>query len=195
MALLPEFPSPEAARSFFNDNEKTLGEFFAGLDRNQASRIESVARLLAEFNNTRLKELNEGYVDEELYRVPALTLDGLSGFIQTASINTMHLAEYLYGVCKPIFLTAFARESSESQTREDARVKRVPKAEAREVEERYANLKKEYETPYTGNPARKDISAGHRNEYHTGFTDIREVKAVLSSGGCRLEVLHDGTWS
>ncbi len=122
MALLPEFPSPEAARSFFNDNEKTLGEFFAGLDRNQASRIESVARLLAEFNNTRLKELNEGYVDEELYRVPALTLDGLSGFIQTASINTMHLAEYLYEYASRYFSTAFARESSESQTREDARL-------------------------------------------------------------------------
>ncbi|MFA5851257.1 MAG: hypothetical protein WC820_01025 [Spirochaetales bacterium] len=191
MALLPEFPAPEAARSFFRDNEKALGEFFAGLDRNQANRIESVARLLSEFNETRLRELNEGYEDEALYRVPALTLDGLSGFIQTASINTMHLAEYLYGVCKPIFLNRLLlAKVQRAKIREEAKAKRLPKREAREVEERYASLKREYETLTPEILLKRFFSGTFTIEYHTCFTDIRDIKDALASGGCRLEILH-----
>ena len=191
MAILPEFPTSEAARKFFCDSENALEEFFAGLDRNQANRIESVARLLAEFNESKLKELNEGYPDETLYRVPALTLEGLSGFIQTASINTMHLAEYLYGICKPIFLNRLLlAKVQKAKIREDAKAKRLSKREARTAEERYSRLKKEYEALTPEILLNTYFSGSFSIEYQSSFTDIRGVKAALSLAGCRLEVLH-----
>ncbi|HWP68383.1 MAG TPA: hypothetical protein VN437_03700, partial [Rectinemataceae bacterium] len=191
MALLPAFATPEEARLFFRDNEKTLGEFFEGLDRNRINRIESVARLLEEFNGTNLKELNEGYPDDILYRVPSLTLDGLNSFIQTASINTMHLAEYLYSIFKPILLNRLLlAKVQRAKVREDASAKRVSKSDARATEEQYSRLKKAYETLTPEILLKRYFSGSFAIEYQSQFRDIRRAKAALGLAGCRLEILH-----
>lgn len=191
MALLPELKTPEEARLYFMANEAKLGEFFGGLEQNQANRVDSVARLLREFNESHLKEINEGFFDDPLYCVPALTLEGLNSFIQTGSISTMHLAEYLYGICKPIMLNRllFAKVRR-AKAREDAAAKRMPKPEARRVEEEYSRLKKEYENLTPEILLKRYFSGSSGIDYQSLFSDIHGVKAMLGRAGCRLEILH-----
>jgi len=191
MALLPVFATPEEARFFFRDKKEVLGEFFEGLDRNRINRIESVARLLGEFNGDSLKELNEGYPDDPLYRVSPLTLEGLNSFIQTASINTMHLAEYLYSVFKPILLNRLLlAKVRRAKVREEANARRISKSEAATTEERYSRLKKAYETLTPEILLKKYFCGSFSIDYQSLFRDIHRVKEALALAGCRLEILH-----
>jgi hypothetical protein len=191
MALLPHFESPEDAERFFVDKEKKLGGFFDGLEKNQKNRIESVAHLLSEFNKTSLKELNAGHSDNPLYLVPPLSVDGLNALIQSASINTMHLAEYLYNVYKPILLNRLLLAKVErAKARENVAGRRDSGSAVRDLEGRYSALKKEYSALTPEILLKRYYSGEFVIEYKSVFRDISGVSKELKLAGCRLEILH-----
>jgi len=71
MALLPPMRAPADLRAFSRRNAAGLGDFFKGLEQNRIARVDAVRGVLQEFNATALPEINHGFPDDPLYKVPS----------------------------------------------------------------------------------------------------------------------------
>jgi hypothetical protein len=191
MALLPPVDTPESLREFFDRSDTPLKEFLEGLEKNQANRIEAVKRLLGDFNATSLVEINRGFGGEALYTVPELTLEELNAFIPTASINRMHLAEFLGNLYKPILLNRILLlKVRRGKAKQDAKRKRIPDSEYRAIDEEYSRLRRIFKDLTPDQLLKQYFSGPGLIEYQSVFEDIDKVVAQLRSAGCRLKLLQ-----
>lgn len=191
MALLPRMGTPADIRAFFRRNAAGLGDFLKGLERNQASRIEAVRGVLQEFNATSLREINRGFPDDPLYKVPELSVEALNAFIPTMSINRTHLAEFLYGKMRPVMLNRLLLLKMLRSKAADARARGVGDEAAREAAEKaYADMKKDYKKISPDGLLARYFSGPALIDYQSAFDDLRAAKARLKAAGCRLKILH-----
>jgi hypothetical protein len=191
MALLPPMRTPEEARAFFQSNAETLGEFLPDLEKNQAHRLESVRQVLREFNASALGDLNRGYPDEALYRIPELSLEALNAFIPTMSINRMHLAEFLYSLARPVILNRLLLlKVRRSKAQDDLKRGRGSKSDFRGTDEAYSAIKKSFREMSPDSLLQQYFSGPALIDYQSAFDDIQAVKSMLSRAGCRLKILH-----
>ena len=95
-AVLPPFRRGEELRAFLKENRKPLKPLFAALEENQESRVEAIRGILAEFNRDILPRLNEGFPDEDPYRIPKLKVRDLAAFVPLQSASRYHLGEFLW---------------------------------------------------------------------------------------------------
>jgi len=191
MILLPEMKRAKDLEKFFDGNRVTLKKIFEGLDKNQENRIEAVKRLLKNFNEIHLKELNEGFPDDPLYRIPALRMKNLEAFIPLASINRMQLGEFLFSEYKPVlFNRVLLLKVQHEKARRERKKGIISDWDFRIVENKDALLRASYRElnpdllriKYFTNPALAD--------YQTFFDEPEKIKGPLTSAGCRLKVLH-----
>ncbi|GAB1482467.1 hypothetical protein MASR2M78_12820 [Treponema sp.] len=191
MAILPLFKSGKETARWFKENAEDLKELFVGLEKNQESRAESVRALLKYFNENALEKLNEGFPRTKLYTLPRLKIKDLKARIPSASINRMHLGEFLYNSYRPILFNRVLMLKARYQTavREQKR-KRLSASEVSKIKREYEAYRAEYinlnpeqlRKTYFTNPVVGD--------YHTVFTDLKKMKGMLSKAGCSIRVVH-----
>ncbi|MDP2815628.1 MAG: hypothetical protein Q8O19_03000, partial [Rectinemataceae bacterium] len=191
MTLLPRLRTGKEVAAWFADHEQALGEIFDGLEENQQNRIESVRSLLKNFNKTSLKEINEGFSDDKLYAVPKLKMKNLSSFIPLASINRMHLGEFLYSYYKPVLLNrVLLLKVQREKARCDFRNKLISEWDFQITDERYSRLRQEYRELNPDQLRKQYFTNPKIGDYQTVFDDIGKVRNLLSGAGCTLKVLH-----
>ncbi|MCE1206791.1 MAG: hypothetical protein LWX00_05240 [Spirochaetia bacterium] len=192
MALLPDsIKTPADVRAFFAANEATLKEFFDGLATNQLNRMASVRQLFREFNQTYLVELNEGFSDSPLFKVPELTLESLQEFIPTVSIHRLHIAEYPYNMYKPILQNRLLHlKVLRAGMRQGQDRKKPDSPEFRKIDKLYSALKKEVKNLTPDILMERYFSGPRIIDYTSVFKDIEKLKSQLAQAGCRLKILH-----
>jgi len=191
MAVLPHFKNGKDARAWLKNCSPDFKTILDGLRENQTNRVEAVRSLLKHFNATSLKEINEGYPDNELYSLQKLKLKELSASIPQTSLNRMHLGEFMYTAYRPIL---FNRVMMLKAQREKARLafrrKMMSEWEYRIVEERNSRVRDEYRTLNPEQLRIKYFTNPEIGDYQTVFTDITGIKSTLADAGCSLKVLH-----
>lgn len=191
MAILPHFKNGKDASRWLKKCSPGFRTILDGLRENQANRVEAVRSLLRHFNATSLKEINEGYPDNELYALQKLKLKELSASIPLSSLNRMHLGEFMYNAYRPIL---FNRVMMMKVQREKARLafrrKMMSEWEYRIVDERDARVRNEYRTLNPEQLRIKYFTNPEIGDYQTVFTDIAGIKSTLAEAGCSLKVLH-----
>ncbi len=191
MALLPRMRAPADIKAFSRRNAAGLGEFFKGLEQNQVSRVEAVRGVLQEFNAAALPEINRGFPDDPLYRVPELSVEALNAFIPTMSINRTHLAEFLYGKMRPVMLNRLLLLKMLRSKAADACARGVGDEAARdEADKAYSDMKKYFKKISPDGLLARYFSGPALIDYQSAFDDLRAAKARLKAAGCRLKILH-----
>ncbi len=191
MAILPHMGNRGDIRRFFFENEEVLAGFLEGLEVNQAKRVEAVRRALDTFNATELPAINSSFPNEELYRLPELTIEGLNALIPTVSINRAHLSEFLFSCIRPILQNRFLLyKVRRGKAVEDLRLARISEDEFRQIDETYDRLKKRVKNLSPDALLEKYFSDPSIIEYESVFSDIREVRSALEKTGCKLKILH-----
>ncbi|MCX7027973.1 MAG: hypothetical protein NT061_10965 [Spirochaetes bacterium] len=191
MALLPRFRKREEIAGFFLRKSPEFREFLTGLEKNQLNRLNAVGRILDEFNATTLRALNEGWPEDTLYRVPELTMQSLYAFIPTASINRLHLAEFLYTLYMPVLLNRLQiLKVKKGLAKRGQRAGRLSKTEYLAIDEAYGRLKAEFRSLTPEVLLERHFAGARIVNYQSAFEDIREASGVLRSAGCKLKILH-----
>ncbi len=191
MAVLPHFKSGKDARAWLKKCSPGFRTILDGLRENQSNRVEAVRSLLKHFNTTSLKEINEGYPDNELYSLQKLKLNELSASIPLSSLNRMHLGEFMYTAYRPIlFNRVMMLKVQQEKARLAFRRKLMSEWEYRIVEERNARVRNEYRTLNPEQLRIKYFTNPEIGDYQTVFTDIAGIKSTLAEAGCSLKVLH-----
>lgn len=191
MAILPHFKSGKDAELWLKKCSPDFRTILGGLRENQINRVEAVRSLIKYFNATALKELNEGFPDNELYSLRKLKLKELSASIPLSSLNRMHLGEFMFAAYQPIL---FDRVMMMKVQREKARLafrrKMMSEWEYRIVDERNTRVREEYRTLNPEQLRIKYFTNPEIGDYQTVFTDITRIKLILVEAGCSLKVLH-----
>lgn len=191
MAVLPSFKNGKETAHWFKEHSGGLKDLFDGLDKNQSNRVESVRALLKYFNENALEKLNEGFPKSRLYRLSRLRLKDLEAIVPSASINRMHLGEFMYERYRPVLFNRIMLLKARYQTAlREQRLKRLAETELAAIAKSYTDARFEYSDldperlrkTYFSNPAIGD--------YHTVFSDLRKLKSMLSKAGCEIRVLH-----
>ncbi|HEY9054310.1 MAG TPA: hypothetical protein VIO60_05780 [Rectinemataceae bacterium] len=191
MAILPDFASSSEIGEFFSRQEDALGTFFRGLESNQQARLESVGRLLSQFNAGPLRALNSGWPEASPYQVGDLSMEDLYTFIPTASINRLHLAEFLFVKLKPVLLARLQLlKVRKSSAKHRLALGLATAAEAKEAESAYSAMKKEYKELNPEILLERYFSGPRIIDYQSVFEDIEEASSALRRAGCRLKLLQ-----
>ena len=191
MTLLPPFEDRAEIGRFFLGKSYQFREFLGGLEKNQMNRLNAVSRILDEFNASSLKALNSGWPEESLYRVPALTMQNLYAFIPTASINRLHLAEFLYTLMKPVLLHRLQLlKVRRGLAKRGLQAGRLSRPDFRALDETYAALKAEFKNLTPEALLDRHFSGTRIVNYQSVFEDIGEASRVLQTAGCKLKILH-----
>lgn len=191
MALLPSMNTGGDIGRFFSENREVLADFLAGLEQNQAKRVEAVRHALDIFNATELPALNSPFPDDPLYRVQPLDIEGLNALIPTVSINRAHLSEFLYSCLRPILQNRFLlHKVKRSKAAEDLSRGKISDDDFRGIEAAYDKLKKAVKNLSPDALLDKYFSDPAIIEYESVFNDIESLKSNLLKSGCRLKILH-----
>jgi len=191
MAVLPEMRKGEDVGRFFEANGKKLRELLEGLEENQKNRVEAVRRLVKNFNETDLGEINEDYPEKGIYRLPKLKMRDLEEFVPPESVNRMHLGDFLHAGLKPVLFNRvlLLKVQSERAAR-DLKSGRISEWDYRVVSGKYSKIRMEYvrlspeilRRRYFGNPVLGD--------YASVFDDLERLSARLAEARCAIKVLH-----
>lgn len=191
MALLPPFKNGKEAGLWFDDHGSRLRMLFDGLEKNQKNREEAVRGLLKYFNATSLREMNDGYPDNELYAVPKLKMKDLTETVPLTIVNRMHLGEFLYERYKPVlFNRVMLVKLQHERALRSFRKRSISEWEYSIIKERYTRLRAEYHALNPDELRARYFTNTEIGDYQTVFNDIDEIKSLLAVSGCRLKVLH-----
>jgi hypothetical protein len=145
MALLPDMHKGSDLRRFLKDKWHVLDSFLDGLEENQKNRIDSVRRLLDNFNRSNLLEVNSGFPEEDMYQLPKLKMKDLESFIALSSVNRMHLGEFLFAQYKPVlFNRVLYLKVQREKALHDLRKKLISDWDFRILDDKYAQARREF---------------------------------------------------
>ncbi len=173
MAELPPIQKPEEVARFFSSVQESLGWFFSGLERNRSLRTESTRALLEEFNREHLEEINEGWLGRGPYRLEPLSFDDFAAHFPAASVNRVHLSEYLFARLMPVLKNRQLR----------GRIDRAGK------DHRYDGLKKLLRDMSPESLLERYFSGEGAGDYRTVFEDAAEAARALQDAGCRVKLI------
>jgi hypothetical protein len=173
MAELPPMHKPEEVARFFSSAQGELGKVFSGLERNRSLRTESTRALLEAFNQEHLEGINEGWPDPGPYRLEPLSFEDFIAHFPAASVNRVHLSEYLYARLMPVLKSRQLRtrldRAGSGQAGKELR-KLVRETSPESLLERY----------FSGEGA---------GDYRTVFGDAAEVARAFQASGCRVKLI------
>lgn len=191
LTLLPPFEQAADLKQFLKAQKGSLKNFFKGLQANQKHRLEAVKRLVNHFNQTELKELNEGYPDDPLYQVPKIKKKQLRRFVPLFSLNKLHLGEFFYGIYKPILHNRLLHAKALlEKARDDFRKKAISEWELRIAEQKFTRLYEEFHALNPESLYKRYFSNPKLGESVTVFHDLPDLVGSLRKAGCRVRVLH-----
>ena len=191
MAVLPHFPSNDDFRHFFKDNRQAFHGFLKGLEDNQEKRIESVKKLLTNFNKVFLKELNHGYPDEDLYRLPKLKMSNLADSISLSTLNRLSLGEFLYTLYKPILLNrVLLYKAHRAKALQELRKKKISEWDFKILDSKYQQLRHEYHEINPESLRQHYFINPKIGDYSTVFDDFEDLAKQIGSAGCKIKILH-----
>jgi hypothetical protein len=191
LTVLPIFERATDLKEFLKEHKGSLKTFFKGLQANQKHRLEAVKRLVNHFNQTDLKELNEGYPEDPLYQVPKIKKKQLRKFVPLFSLNKLHLGEFFYRIYKPILHNRLLHAKALlEKARDDFRKKEISEWELRIAEQKFTRLYEEFHTLNPEDLYKKYFSNPKLGESVTVFHDLAHITETLRKVGCRVRVLH-----
>lgn len=191
MAILPVFKRGKDVARWLDANSGLLAPIFNGLEENHKNRMDAVARLIHNFNRSFRKSLNEGYPEQKLYRVPKLSMKKLESFIPLASINRMHLGEFLHSRFRPVLLNRLLLlKVQREKARADFHKRLLSEWDFRIIDERYLNVRREFLELNPENLRLKYFTNPKIGDYQTVFDNLPHMRQMLSSAGCKLKILH-----
>ena len=189
-ALLPRFERGEELRAYLKKERKALAPLFEALEANQESRVEAIRGLLGEFNREVLPRLNEGFPDEEQYRLPKLKLRDFAAFVPLASASRYHLGEFLWSYYRPVmFNRVIYLKALRGKARSDLRHKRIAEWDYGIVDGRYRRLREEYRSMNPESLRRRWFAAPGAGEYASALDDLGELRRLLDKAGCALKLV------
>lgn len=190
MALLPRFHRGEDLRAFFKDRRKELKPLFAALGENQQSRLDAIRDLLASFNRDVRPKLNEGFPDEDAYRVPKLKMRDFAAFVPSSNASRYHLGEFLWSSYKPImFNRVLYLKALRGKARSDLRRKRISDWQFGVVDERYKRVREEYRAMSPEALRRRWFDAPGAGDYDSMLNDLEDLSKLLERAGCELKLV------
>jgi len=190
MALLPRFRRGEDLAAFLKEHRKDLKPLFSALTENQESRLEGIRDLLSEFNREVRPRLNEGFPDQDAYRLPKLKMRDFAAFVPSSSASRYHLGEFLWSSYKPLmFNRVLYLKALRGKARSDFHRGRISEGELASVEGRYRRARDEYRTMSPESLRRRWFDAPGAGDYDSVLQDIGELRALLGRSGCELKLL------
>jgi hypothetical protein len=190
MALLPRVRRGDELRAFFKENKKNLKPLFEAFEENQENRVEAIHRLLAEFNRLVLPRLNEGFPDEDAYRIPKLRMRDFTEFVPRSSASRAHLGEFLWSSYKPVtFNRVLFLKAQRGKALRDLRRKRISEWDFGIVDDRYRRIREEYRAISPEALRRRWFDDPDAGDYESVLHDLGELRALLGRSGCELKLL------
>ncbi|MCX7787002.1 MAG: hypothetical protein N2442_04835 [Spirochaetes bacterium] len=191
LTVLPSLERAADLKRYLKEHKGSLKTFFKGLQANQKHRLEAVKRLVNHFNQTDLKELNEGFPDDPLYQVPKIKKKQLRKFVPLFSLNKLHLGEFFYGIYKPILHNRLLHAKALlEKANDDYRRKEISEWELRIAEQKFNRLYEEFHTLNPEGLYKRYFSNPKLGESITVFHDLPSIVESLRKAGCRVRVLH-----
>ena len=191
MYLFPPFTDAAAFRSFLNRNRANLRTLIDGLARNQENRIQSIRKLIGNFNSSFLASVNEGYEKNSIYYLAPLDLSDLNDIIPLNHATRMHLGELLFRKLKPVLYRRMmlqkVQKANASRQRRDGE---ISEWEYNSIAFRYAEAKKRFRELLPEELRLKYFSNPALFEYDTVFRDIKRLSGQLVRTGGRLKMIH-----
>lgn len=173
MAELPPMRTPDEVASFFSSTQGRLGKIFSGLERNRSLRTESTRALLEEFNGEHLEAINEGWPVPGPYRLEPLSFEDFLAHFPAASVNRVHLSEYLFARLMPVLKSRQLR----------ARLDRAGN------DGLHATLKRQAREASPEGLLELYFSGEGAGDYRTVFEDAAGVAEAFQASGCRVKLI------
>lgn len=191
MYLLPSFKDSGEFRAFLAGKKRYLKRLTEGLARNQENRIQSIRKLIGNFNTSFLASINEGFAKQSIHYLAPLELSDLNEIIPLSHATRMHLGELLYKKLKPVLYRRmmFGKALKVNAARQRTEGE-ISEWDYNSIAFRYAEAKKRYRElrpeelrlTYFANPS--------LFEYDTVFRDIAHLAHDLSRAGGRIKMIH-----
>ncbi len=173
MAELPPMQKPEEVARFFSSFKDSLGCFFSGLERNRSLRTESTRFLLEEFNSKHLAGINEGWPEIGAYRLERLSFEDFVSHFPNASVNRVHLSEYLYARLMPVLKNRLLRA----------------RLDLRGIGCRCDELKALVRDTSPESLLELYFSGEGAGDYRTVFNDAYGLAREIQNSGCRVKLI------
>lgn len=191
MAVLPPFDHGEELRRFLEARGRLLKPLYAGLEESQERRVEAIRRLVADFNERAVPELNQGFPELKAYRVKRLKMRELAEEIPLASLSREHLGEFLYRRYRPVlFRRVLYLKAQRDKARLDHRARRLSEWDFGIIDERYRRLRAEYRSLSPETLRARFFADAAAADYASAFDDLGRIRRLLDAADCRLRLLH-----
>jgi hypothetical protein len=191
MALLPAMERGSELGRFFRDNRKVLKELVEGLEENQESRVASIKRLLENFNEAWLGQLNAGFPRSKPYRLPRLKMRNLARFVPLSRVTRDHLGDFLHAAMEPVLLdrVLLLKVRRARAARETAKGL-MPAEDFKVIDGEYRRARAEYIALSPEALRRRYFATPAASDYTTVFDDLERMRGLLREAGCGVRVLH-----
>lgn len=191
MAVLPTMDRGMEIRRFFAENRRSLRELLAGLEENQAIRLEAIRHSFRTFNSTRRDLLDESFPRSPSYRLPRLRMRDLAKFAPLERVTRSHLGDFMFSRFEPVYRNrVLYLMTLRGRAERDAAEGRIAESTRRAAEERYLRARAEYSTLSPDRLRRELLSDPAAEDYSTVFDDLPRLSRELRDAGCRLRLLH-----
>ncbi len=191
MALLPETRRAEDVRNYFAAHRKELKPLLSGLEEDQQGRVEALRRMIAAFNEGPLAELNEGFPERKIYRIPRLRMKDLAAFVPLRSANRAHLGEFLWQYYKPaMFARVLHLKAQRAKARRDRRNGLISDWDLGIIESRYGKARVEYRMMNPESLRRRFFPEPAEADHASAFDDLSRLRRILRQSDCRLKLIQ-----
>jgi hypothetical protein len=191
MFLLPSLRTSADLSVFLRSHEAALRAFLDGLDRNRESRVQSVRRLIDNFNAVFLPTLNEGYPRDSVYALSALDLAQAEEIVPLVNVNRLLLGEILYSAWKPVLLKRVLLDKSKlAHARTELDCGRISQWDYANIASHYQGLRDSYTELNPEELRARYFTAPSLSDYTTVLTDMAAVCGPLHSIGGKIKILH-----
>jgi hypothetical protein len=177
---LPLFPTKELFKEFIRSHRDDMDIFIKGLEQIQENRIQSIHNLIKNFNTTFLPKINQGFPDEPIYNLDALSPGDIDQVIPIKHATHIHLGELLYNKLKPVFFNRVLYLKSRARlARDQCKAGLISSWEYRNIEKKYLEMRQQYCQLEPEKLRQQYFSDQELQEYDSVFKNLDEIfKAV-----------------
>jgi hypothetical protein len=176
---------------FFQTHKEALKPFTEGLKANAQNRRNTIDAMLASFNATHLKEINEGFEEVPFLSLPPLTSEALHNFVLQNQANRMHLGELLYHKLKPILFNRTLWLLNQYEiARQRCKDKELTPWELKIISDQYEKVRQEYENLTPEGLRLKYLYDPKIVDYNSAFASEEEIFPILDACGGELIYIH-----
>ncbi len=185
MFLLPYFSNVKEYIDFLTLNKEKLLFFREGLKENTSHRQLTIRRMLENFNQNCLQELNFGTFNLDVLTVKPLLWEDLKGIVLEGQASRKHLGELLYRRLKPVLHRRILALKAQYETfQEEVKQKRKSRTDLNALEYLYKMARSKYEELTPEKLRLKYFENKAAFDYDSAFLSKEEVlKSLRASSG------------